>query len=103
MSDTKGKRTRGPWDVWDLLALEDEIRIMDDGGSCVAILPLCGRDYDDCRADASLVSAAHDLLALVQAVEWVDGQCPWCYAIERYGHKADCPRQADLRKAGVIE
>jgi len=63
---------------------------------------------------ANLVSASPDLLALAEAVEWIQvfdqygdevgHACPWCDeyrddACADSGHAPDCPRQAAIAKA----
>jgi len=57
-----------------------------------------------------LAAAAPDLVRALLAVELapgrvpgVDEECPWCGSIEGQTHAADCPRQAALRKAGVLK
>lgn len=59
--------------------------------------------------ESNLDAAAPDLLAALEAVEWVNGACPWCgwweskeaslIASQHVGHAPDCPRQAALKKA----
>lgn len=57
------------------------------------------------EANAVLIATAPSLLALVEAVEWVeDGDslhqyCPWCGEYENYGHAPDCERQRALDQA----
>jgi len=49
------------------------------------------------EANAALIAAAPDLLALVEAVEFdADGFCLWCGG---WGHAPDCPRQRALEQA----
>ena len=66
------------------------------------------RPCDMCSAprietERMVQDAAPDLLNLVLDVEWVNGVCPYCLGHDWKGHAADCPRQAALRKAGMIE
>jgi len=63
----------------------------------------------EAKANARLACAAPDLLDQVLEVEWIFSAvimamiCPWCEQTKEHGHSIDCPRQAALRKAGVIE
>ena len=61
------------------------------------------------EANAALIAAAPDLLALVEAIEWLEhtpwGEsftihgCPWCHEAQWDGHADDCKRQAAIAKA----
>ena len=57
---------------------------------------------DEIAANAALIAAAPDLLALVETVEWVDlraDTCPWCGEWKIHGHASGCPRQRALERA----
>ena len=56
------------------------------------------------KANGALIVVAPDLLALVEAVEWVRDEtwevCPWCGGLRGLGdHKDDCSRQQALARA----
>jgi hypothetical protein len=60
--------------------------------------------YLEADANAKLAAAAPDLLAALEAVEWVPMEyresCPWCHADPGSGgHAPDCQRQAAIAKA----
>ena len=56
------------------------------------------------EANARLIAAAPDLLDLVlNAPADAHGDCLWCGEDMNRKHKPDCPRQAALRKAGVLK
>lgn len=99
-----------PWEeTWHVgqLGVEDE-----DGVPVLAdVFEVFG------AVDARLAAAAPDLVRALLAVEWSgrpgDAHCEWCGAPaeDRYTrdgwtpigeHEDDCPRQAALRKAGVL-
>lgn len=61
---------------------------------------------------ANLLASTPDLLAALEAVEWVNhdleivdgkwvalGECPWCDAAQADGHAPDCQRQTARAKA----
>ena len=57
--------------------------------------------------DARLMAAAPDLLAALEAVEWVTDEddpkrvyCPWCGNYRKpYGHSPECEREIAIAKA----
>lgn len=68
---------------------------------------------DERAVRARLAAAAPDLVRSLLAVEWANGQCPWCggWDVSEHpntpsrfaGHEDGCEREAALRKAGVIK
>lgn len=66
------------------------------------------RSDGDVNANARLIAAAPDLLAALEAVEWIavpagygsfDLECPWCDMRKSSGHTDDCQRQTAIAKA----
>lgn len=45
-----------------------------------------------CPTKAEL-AAAQKRIAELEEVEWVEGQCPWCYRLKEEGHAPDCVRK----------
>jgi hypothetical protein len=60
-------------------------------------LRLGSEGWDEAMANGSLIETAPDLLALVEAVEFVDGVCPWCGDLN--SHYSYCDRQRTLAQA----
>ena len=80
---------------------DDDIRIKDGDGNWIGTARIWEpefRDLIDAEANATLMAAAPDLLALVEQVEWIDGKCPWCLHPQWNGHAPYCDRQAALAK-----
>ena len=89
------EHTPGPWE-WDY----NETVIADEGLVIAKIDPNRALLLKYTLANAALIAAAPDLLALVEAVEWDwDDICLWCGNEKRYGHADDCPRQCALARA----
>ena len=102
--------TPGPWYVREMIP-DGEILIQ--GGFEIAT-----DEYDVAtwvprgapfrkEADAILAAAAPDLLAALEAVEWVADSddpkrvyCPWCGNYRKpYGHSPECEREIAIAKA----
>jgi hypothetical protein len=99
--------TEGPWEV---VGPQDygvyRIEHLPAENEWVATTTICDIDGDSGReaANAHLIAAAPDLLAALEAVEWVPMEyresCPWCHADPGSGgHAPDCQRQAAIAKA----
>ena len=67
-----------------------------------------GTTEETANANARLIAASPDLLAALEAVEWIlvpggwgsaEFECPWCERCKASGHAPDCPRQAAIAKA----
>ena len=103
-----GEHTPGPWSIGygdaDFLVIEAGI---DEEVACIEM-----EDHGACptaeqSANALLIAAAPDLLAVLESLEWVrlslDGEhvdyCPWCGDNADDGHSDTCPRQLALAQA----
>ena len=88
----------------DLLELKRRAALADDQARQI-------RSYQKCLADANEFAKqrgmlADELAAALQKIEWVfssDGLageivCPWCGAVKKDGHEANCTRQAVLTR-----
>jgi hypothetical protein len=104
------KYTPGPWHSyysddeheWAVYAEDPEESWVDSPGWWIATMHDCPGD-GNAKANAALVAAAPDLLALVEAVEWVPSVMgglvgAWCGG-QYPNHKDDCPRQRALARA----
>ena len=103
------KHTEGPWFVTvavpPLIYIEDQRR----DGETICTVTDEGRPQDE--ANARLIAAAPDMLAMLKRVEWTWGECPCCrktmegnnfayYAKQpNRGHRDDCELAALIAKA----
>ena len=103
--------TPGPWEVRELLPDGAIIRhpgtyeIRTHGYDVATYIRAAGPFRK--REDAELAAAAPDLLAVLEAVEWVADPddpkrvyCPWCGNYRKpYGHSPECEREIAIAKA----
>ena len=101
--NTKMAHTPGPWKAVFEATQYDYAQIVTDERVPLLITHVNKYPYAGCdgKANARLIAAAPDLLALVEQVEWEYGpqgvvHCPWCHCCQEHGHASDCPRQAVL-------
>ncbi len=88
----KAKHTPAPWQV-------ERNYVLDKDRWTVAhcYRADCASSDGEVEANASLIAAAPDLLALITADKWLD--CPWCFVRKDDGHADDCAKQAAIAKA----
>ena len=97
------KYSPGPWEVG--INPDGDLNVHTGDAHCIYIGNMEGT-CATCHANARLIAAAPELLALVNAVEWVrdvegNFHCPWCYALKEIDHFEDCKRQQALAKCAV--
>ena len=105
----KGKHTPGPWKV----GFRDTISGLSpmiiggeghvDGGEHLANVFMMGWPGDgETEPNAYLISAAPQMLEVLEEVEWERGSsknCPSCHQSKAAGHHPKCKLQAAIKKA----
>jgi len=95
--------TPGPWRY--RLVASCKAWVVESVKNSIASVLLWRSAPQESEANARLIAAAPDLLALVDALEWARSAmysknfyCPWCLHYRENGHASNCPRQAALAK-----
>jgi len=104
------EHTPGPWQTGHNLKFSHrEETVWTDRTEYNTLIASLSRNFpgNETTANARLMAAALDLLAALEAVEWLPDEdspgrlyCPWCGNYqEPYGHSLECERQAAIAKA----
>ena len=108
------KHTFGDWKSYGAVVLCPRgyvvAAVSEPGYRSYRVPELDGKDWGEVIANRNLIAAAPDLLAALEAVEWVPTsdpnwvRCEWCGIVrfkpeQSLTHKPDCQRQAAIAKA----